>query len=197
MRLVCLAVAGGLAFRRGDAQTAQQLLEELRPLALASGEPHRIIPMAGVVLPLLALTDDFEKLRSLSNEIVTVVDRRWPAVLDAVPVVRALAAAGETQLLARTTESIRETPNVSAQMHTALMTGEGLLALAQGRPGEAFEELETATEREQQLGRTYDAACLALDLARALEAKGDTAAAQEMQSRAASVLEPLGCVNPF
>jgi class 3 adenylate cyclase/tetratricopeptide (TPR) repeat protein len=197
MRLVSLVVAGGLAFRRGDAQTTERLLEELRPLALASGEPQRIIPMAGIALPWLALTDDVEELRSLTNEILAVVDRQWPAVLDAVPIVRALAAVGETQLLVRTTESIRETPDVSAKAHTALIAAEGLLALLQGRAGEAVEQLELAIQRERQLGRTYDAACLELDLARALEAAGQTAAAQEVQARAASVLEPLGCVNPF
>ena len=197
MRLVVLVVGGGLALRRGDAQTTERLLEELRPLALASGEPQRIIPMAGIALPWLALTDDLEELRSLTNQILAVVDRQWPFVLDALPIVRALAAAGETQLLARTTESIRETPNVSGMPHTALIAAEGLLALAQGRASEAVEQLETATERERQLGRTYDAACLELDLARALEAAGETAAAQEVQARAASVLEPLRCVNPF
>jgi class 3 adenylate cyclase/tetratricopeptide (TPR) repeat protein len=197
MRLVSLVVAGGLAFRRGDAQTTERLLEELRPLALASGEPQRIIPMAGIALPWLALTDDVEELRSLTNEILAVVDRQWPAVLDAVPIVRALAAVGETQLLVRTTESIRETPDVSAKAHTALIAAEGLLALLQGRAGEAVEQLELAIQRERQLGRTSDAACLELDLARALEAAGQTAAAQEVQARAASVLEPLGCVNPF
>jgi tetratricopeptide (TPR) repeat protein len=51
MRLVFLTVAGGLSLRRGQMETAKQLLEELRPQALASGEPQRIVPMAGVTLP--------------------------------------------------------------------------------------------------------------------------------------------------
>lgn len=196
-KIVLLVVAGGLAFRRGDVQATQPLLEELRPLALSSGEPQRIVPMAGVVLPWLALTDNLEELRSLTNEILSVVDRQWPVVLDAVPVVRALASAGETQLLERMTESMRESPNVSAMLEMALTVGEGLLALAQGRAGEAVERLEQAIERERELGRTYDAACLELDLARALEAAGDAAGAEKAKARAASVLEPLGCVNPF
>ncbi len=195
-RLVFLVVAGGLAFRRGDAQTSERLLEELRPAAIARGEPQRIIPMAGVVAPWLALTN-VEELRSLANEVMAVVDRQWPAVLDAVPVVRALAAAGETQLLERTTESIRATPNLSATAHTALLAGEGLLALLQGRAAEAVERLEAAADRERKLGRTYNTACLEVDLARALEAAGQTDAAQEVRAGAAAVLEPLGCVNPF
>jgi hypothetical protein len=43
----------------------------------------------------------------------------------------------------------------------------------------------------------YPAACLELDLARALEAAGHTPASNEVRARAAAVLEPLGCVNPF
>jgi tetratricopeptide (TPR) repeat protein len=119
-------------------------------------------------------------------------------VLEAVPVVRALAAAGETELLVRMAEAIRETSSdLSANAFTAVLAAEGLLSLLQGRAEEAVEQLEAAIERERELGRTYDAACLELDLARALEAMGQKAAAQKAQARAAAVLEPLGCVNPF
>jgi ATP/maltotriose-dependent transcriptional regulator MalT len=196
-RLALFTVAGGLAFRRGEAQASKQLLEKLRPLALASGELQRIIPMAGVVLPWLARTGEFDELRSLTNEILSAADREWPAVLDAVPAVRALAAADEAELLARMTESIRETPDLAANAETALLTGQGLLALLEGRPVEAVEQLELAIERERRLGRTFPAACLELDLAAALEAAGRTAASNNVRARAASVLEPLGCVNPF
>jgi len=196
-RLSHLTVAGGLAFRRGEAHASKQLLEELRPLALASGEPQRIIPMAGVVLPWLARTGELEELRSLTNEILAVADRQWPAVLEAVPIVRALAAAGETQLLARTTESIRETSDLAANAQTALLAAEGLIAHLEGRAGEAVKQLERAAERERQLGRTYAAACLEVDLTQALEAAGQTDASKEVRARAASVREPLGCVSPF
>ena len=74
---------------------------------------------------------------------------------------------------------------------------EGLLALLQGRAGDAIEQLERAAERERQLGRSYPSACLELDLAQALEAAGREDAASEVRARAAAVLEPLGCVNPF
>jgi class 3 adenylate cyclase/tetratricopeptide (TPR) repeat protein len=196
-RLAFLTVAGGLAFRRGEAQASKQLLEELRPLALASGELQRIVPMASVVLPWLARNGEVDELRSLTNEILAAVDQGWPAVLDAVPVVRGLAAAGEMELLAQTTESLRETPHLAANSQTALMAAEGLLALLEGRADEAAEQLELASERESKLGRMYPAACLELDLARALEAAGHTAASNEVRARAAAVLEPLGCVNPF
>jgi ATP/maltotriose-dependent transcriptional regulator MalT len=145
----------------------------------------------------LARTGELEELRSLTNEILAVADRDWPAVLEAVPVIRALAAARETELVARTAESIRETPDLAANAQTAALAAEGLLALLQGRAGEAVEQLELAIERERQLGRTYPAACLELNLAEALEAAGRTDASKEVRARAESVLEPLGCVNPF
>jgi class 3 adenylate cyclase/tetratricopeptide (TPR) repeat protein len=196
-RLVHLATAGGLAFRRGDAQQTKHLLEELRPLALASGELQRIIPMAAVLVPWLARNGQVDELHSFTDELLTVVDRQWPAVLDSVPIVRALADAGEPELLARTTESLREATPVAAHTETALLAGEGLLALEHGNAGEAVGKLEAATERKRQLGRSYDAACLELDLARALEAAGQSAAADKAKARAAAVLDPLGCVNPF
>jgi hypothetical protein len=153
--------------------------------------------MASVALPWFAVSGDRERLRSLTEDLLASADRRWPAVLDAVPIVRALAAAGETELLARTAESLQRTPDVSASAQTALIAAEGLLALTGADAAQAAERLETATERERQLGREYTVACLELDLARALEAAGETGHAQEVRRRAASVLEPLGCVNPY
>ena len=194
MRLVFLTVAGGLALRRGEAEAARPLLEELRPLALASGEPQRIIPMASVTLPWLVVTGDLEELRSLAEEILAGLDQ-WPPT-HTLPVVRALAAAGETQILIRTIEAIRES-DPSGNAHTAVLAGEGLVALLQGRADEAVEQLEAAGERERELGHTFHASCLELDLARALETAGQKAAAQTALARAAAVLEPLGCVNPF
>ena len=196
-RLAFLTVSGALALRRGEAESTRQLVDELQPLALASGERQRIIPMASVALPWFAVSGDRERLRSLTEDLLASADRRWPAVLDAVPIVRALAAAGETELLTRTAESLRRTPDVSASAQTALIAAEGLLALTGADAAQAAERLETATERERQLGRVYTVACLELDLAGALEAAGETGRAQEVRRRAASVLEPLGCVNPF
>ncbi len=129
-RLAFLTVSGALALRRGEAESTRQLVDELQPLALASGERQRIIPMASVALPWFAVSGDRERLRSLTEDLLASADRRWPAVLDAVPIVRALAAAGETELLTRTAESLRRTPDVSASAQTALIAAEGLLALA-------------------------------------------------------------------
>jgi hypothetical protein len=85
----------------------------------------------------------------------------------------------------------------TARLETTLTAGDGLLALMEQRAGEAVDLLGAAVERERELGYVFDAACLELDLARALEAEGRDDAAAEARKRAASVLEPLGCVNAF
>ena len=110
---------------------------------------------------------------------------------------RTLFAAGETDLLRRTTESLRRSTVLAAKTRTAVLTGQGLLALEDGQAEEAAQLLARAAERERSLGRAYDAAVVELDLARALEATGDKAAASEVRSRAEAFLAPLGCVNPF
>jgi class 3 adenylate cyclase/tetratricopeptide (TPR) repeat protein len=194
--LVQLGAEGGLAMRRGRSE-AESLFEKLRPLALSSGEPQRIIPMAAVVAPWLAVTGDREGLRSLLQEVLETLDDDWPSSLDSVPIVRAVGAAGETDLLRRTTESIRGSRGLAAMSRTALLTGDGLLALEEGRAADAVELLAKAVERVRSLGRTYDAACIEVDLARALEAAGNEAAANEVLARANALLEPLGVVNPF
>jgi hypothetical protein len=198
-RLVWLGLRGGIALRRGDLETAEPLIEELRPAALESGEPHRILPMACIALPWLHISDRSDELRSLAEQVHTTIDGRWPSVAPAVPVVRALAAAGEAELLRRTIDSMRRTPSEvqTAKLRTALTAGEGLLALMEERPAEAVEQLTAAVEAERELGYLYDAACLELDLARAFDADGRTDAAEEARARAASVLEPLAVVNAF
>jgi tetratricopeptide (TPR) repeat protein len=196
MMLVALGVEGGLAMRRGEPKAAQ-VFEVLRPLALESGEPQRIIPMAAVVAPWFASTGDREALRSLLEDILETLDDEWPSSLDSVPIVRALAAAGETALLRRTTESIRRSRALAAKSRTAVLAGQGLVALEDGRAEEAVELLARAAERERSLGRTYDATVLELDLARALEAAGNESGADEARSRAEAFLQPLDVVNAF
>ncbi len=196
-RILWLWLVGGLALRRGDVEAAAPLLTELRSLALSSGEPQRIVPMACVVLPWLMLVDERDDLRSLTEQIVASLDGQWPSVLTIVPIVRTLAALRETELLSRITDSIRRTPYVSAELETSLAAAEGLLALQQGRADDAVERLTAAAKTERERGYTYDAACLELDLAAALEAAGNRTGAEEVRGRSASVLEELGCVNPF
>jgi hypothetical protein len=198
-RLVWLSLRGGKALRQGDSETARPMIEELQPTALESGEPHRILPMACVAMPWLHLSGRSDELRSLAEEVLTSLDGRWPSVQPAVPIVRTLAAAGEEELLQRTVDSMRRTQKEAqtAKLRTALATGEGLLALIAQQPAEAVELLTGAVEAERSLGYLCDAACLELDLARALDAAGRGQAAEETRERADAVLASLGCVNAF
>jgi len=191
--------AGGLALRRGDLEAADDVLADLKPLALASGEPQRIIPMAGVVLPWLLILGKREELRAVTEEVLAAVDGKWPAVLSVDAVLRTLFAAGEFELLAATTDSLRRTTNGSyaGARGTSLISAEGLTALAADRADEAVRQLSAAIAREDELGFGYDGACLKLELARALERAGEASVAAEKRREATSVLTALGCVNPF
>ena len=195
-RLVWLGLVAGLALRRGDVVTAGQLIEELHPAAMASGEPQRIIPMAAVALPWAAVSGEHDLLRSWAGEILDALAAS--AVLSSLPAVRALAASGETDLLARLAESLRRAGlRGSSNLSTSLEAAEGLVALAHGRTGDAVGQLEAAADRQRALENTYHAACLDLDLVRAYEAAGAATQAADARARAALVLEPLGCVNVY
>jgi class 3 adenylate cyclase len=197
--MVRLGLIGGMALRRGDPDGASPLLEELRTMALESGEAHRIAPMACLVAPWLALTGRGDELGSLVDETFMALDGRWPSVQPAVPALRAIASTGDADLLRRALEPMGRTPSEmqTAKLATALTAGAGLLALLESRAGEAVEQLIAAVEAERRLGYVYEVACLEHELARALEADGRTEAAEETRARAAAVLDPLGCVHPF
>jgi hypothetical protein len=197
-RMVWLEIVSGLALRRGYLAAAEPLVEELVSLALPTGEPQRIAPMANVAAPLLLITGKADELRTLSEEIVAVLDARWPSVLTTVPLMRALAAAGENELLERLADSLRRSPSesIAALLELSITAAEGLLQL-ESSPQDAVERLARVSEHLHELGHDYDATCLDLDLARALEAAGADGAAAEMRARCAAVLEPLRCVHPF
>jgi class 3 adenylate cyclase len=196
VKLVWLGLVAGLALRRGDLALAGQLVEELRPSALATGEPQRIIPMACTAVPWAAVSGEQELLRSLAEDVLGSVADGW-SLLSCLPVVRGLAAAGEVELLERFARSLERNVTWPSSLATSLQAAEGLLALLRGLPGEAWPLLAQAAERERYLGNAFNASCLDLDLARALDAAGDAQGSEAARSRAASVLEPLGCVNPF
>jgi tetratricopeptide (TPR) repeat protein len=198
-RLLWYPTVGGLALRRGDEAAADDALRDLRPLAMASGEPQRIVPMACAVLPWLLISGEIDELRSLAEELVAVVDGRWPAVLSLDAVLRTLAAAGDLELLTATMESLRRSPGAeyAGRRGISLRTAEGLEALAAGRVEEAVDHLSPATARLDGLGLAYDGACSKLELARALERAGRSAEAEEKRREAESVFAALGCVNPF
>jgi hypothetical protein len=151
-----------------------------------------------VVMPFAALTGDMRTLRELTATVLSTTDREW-AQLTTTPIPRALALAGETELLQEVAEAFASMArDVGApRIEISATVAEGLVALAAGRADEAVDRLRDAADRERRLGWAYRAACLDLDVARALEAARLVEEAGAVRGRAAAVLEPLACVNAF
>ena len=192
-------VVGALALRRGDMAAAYAAVAELRPLALASGEAQRIVPMASAVIPWLFVTGNLDELRTVTEETVAAVEGHWLASVSADAIVRTLFAADEIDLLATVTDSLRRSSGErhAGRLGISLIVAEGLLTLAAGNADEAVSLLFAAIASLDELGCSFDSACLRLDLGLALERAGDAAAAAETRREAASVLSAVGCVNPF
>lgn len=189
---------GGMALRRGDLAAAAEPLAELRVWALESGEPQRILPMASVVLPYALVTGDRETLVEVVYSVLSLTDREWGQLpVTAIP--RAVAAAGETELLERVSDllTVQREEAEAPRIAIAAMVASGLVALAAGRVTEAVELLGAAAEWERRLGWPYRAACLDLDLARALAAAGAERDASAARERATAVLAPLRCVHAY
>ena len=196
VRIITRELVGGMAMRRGDLAAAAEPLAAMREIASAAGEPQRILPMAAVVMPFAALTGDARTLRELTETVLSTTDREW-AQLTTTPIPRALAFAGETGLLEQVSEAFAlKAADVGApRIEISATVADGLLALAAGRADDAVERLRAAADLERSLGWAYRAACLELDLARALEEGGRHDEAEAVRTRARALLEPLACVN--
>jgi len=198
LRILSRELVGGMAMRRGDLAAAAEPLAAMREIASAAGEPQRLLPMAAVMMPYAALTGDREALHELVDTVLSTTDREW-AQLTTTPVPRALAAAGETELLERVATAFRvkagdlDAPRISISATVA----EALVALAAGDADAAAAQLQEAADRERRLGWIYRAACIDVDVARALDAAGRPSDAATARDRAKAVLEPLGCVNAY
>ena len=197
-RLVYWPSRGILALRRGDLEGAAKWLTGLRELAVGSGEPQRIHPMACAVFPWLHVTGRPDELREAARELLGWGSDQWMAGLTITPVIRTLAAAGETELLRELFESLLSSPVPEIAYHgNALALTRGLVSLANGRASEAVESLRTAVAFQRDCGFAFDAACLELDLAGALEADGHREDAAALRTAADAYLGSLNCVNPL
>ncbi len=195
-RLVWLWVVCGLALRRGDLALVDRHLPELRESALASEEPQRIVPMASVAMPRALLAGDHESLRTLGE---TVIALPWQAIMHSpgtTSISRALAAAGEGELVHRLALRLAELEGPD-HVEVVASTARGLDAALQGSLAEAASLLRRSEEHATAQGRRYEAACLALEVARVLELDDDGRGAAEARARADDVLVPLACVNPY
>jgi hypothetical protein len=198
-RLPWLGVVALLALRGGDLDTAAGRVREQHDLAVRTGEPQRIIPMACALLPWAALSGELEELRVVAGEVPTLIAERWSAVISVLPAVRALAFAGELELLRHWTDSLGRAAarDPGGRGPTSHLAAEGLLALHERRLDEAVEKLTRAAETERGLGYLFDAATLDLDVASALEAAGHSARATTLRGEAEAFLTSIGCVNPL
>jgi hypothetical protein len=111
----------------------------------------------------------------------------------ALAVCRALAQAGAGDTLSAFAGAF-EGVGVAGAMSTM---ADGLQALLEGNAAGAAVDLARAENDLRTFGRAYDAACVALDTARALEAAEEPERAQKARDRATPLLERLGCVNPW
>jgi tetratricopeptide (TPR) repeat protein len=195
-RLVWFWVAAGLAFRRGDLERADRFLPRFCDEALASEESQRVVPMACVAVPRALLAGDMATIRGITDAVLALPNTSVSTGPSVSALARALAAAGERDRLERLLASV-EGFAPAAGPGAASAVGRGLLALLDGRAGEAARLLGGAEDAVRGLGRHFEAACVALETARALEAAGDDAGAAAARERSARVLEPLGCVHPY
>jgi hypothetical protein len=197
-RLVYRPSRGILALRRGDMEEAARWLTGLREMAVASGEPQRIHAMACAVFPWFHVTGRKSELREATRELLSLGSDQWMAGLSILPVVRTLGAAGETELLRELLESLEGSPVPEIAYHgSAIVVARGLLALAEGRAANAVEALHAAVDFQRGCGFEFDAACLKLDLARALEADGKADEAAALRAKTDTYLASLDCVNPL
>jgi hypothetical protein len=191
-------LTGLLAVRRGDLQTAAESLQGLNELALATAEAQRTVPSACAVCPWLEVTGKRDQLRRVVVELLGSVDGEWPVVISLDPIVRSLAKAGDLDSLAGLLESLRasRTPE-AAHLPGTIAVGDALIAIAGGRAGDAVEPLRGAAERHDSLGFVYWAACVRVELARALAAAGFEDEAATLSGEVGSYLASLGCVYPY
>ena len=196
-RLVELELRAGMAVRRGDLDSADELLDGFRDEALESAEPQRILPMASVFLARASLAGDIAEIEATTTVVLDAVsDRLQWAPLASAAIPRALFAVDEYDLLRRV-DSILQSKELGRYARAVSLISSGLRAVADGRIGDAVALLEEAAALEREHGASYSAACAELDLAQAYEAAGNTDAAAKVQRSAQEVFDSLGCVNPI
>jgi tetratricopeptide (TPR) repeat protein len=196
-RLAWLAVQAQLLIRRGQLDEAGPLVSELRDLAVASGEPQRIIPMACAYLPWAALTGRVDELRAVAMETMELVGARWASTITTLPAIRSLATAGELDLLARWAEALASAPSRTGRLEVSALVADGLLALHEGRHEDAIGRLTDAADRDRRFGYAFDCAAIELELASALEAAGEGERADALRISSEAFFASIGCVNPL
>jgi tetratricopeptide (TPR) repeat protein len=198
-RMLWLDLAGGMALRRGDMRRAREYTRVHRQVALESDEPQRVGPMLAVAIPYAAAAGDEHELRELVDILLARGERDWIPATPMTTIPRAVAAAGQIDLLRRVRDVLEALPAGRRRwncLHASVIAN-ALVARADGRADEAVDALTAAVADADAYGRRYDAACLRLDLAQALEAAGRHDDAARTDATARTYLDALGCVNPY
>jgi tetratricopeptide (TPR) repeat protein len=196
VRLVWLWLVAGLALRRGEIDVTDRHLPELRTTALASEEPQRILPMVSVAMPRALLAGDTDEASELADIALGLRIQTLSLSGATIPICRVLAATDDHRRLAKWCDVFRGRA-AGGQPATVLKVAHGLLELLEGKAALAGRHLLEAEQELSSYGRHYDAACVALDVERALEQAGDTPGAVSARQRARALLDGLGCVNPY
>jgi class 3 adenylate cyclase len=193
------AVAGAFALARGDLATVDSILEDAWPAALASQEPQRILPLAGPALARAVVAGDVEAVRERSEAVVALPATAFVSIFAPLAIPRAFAAAGLDEVLMRFRDTLRELPadRRAGDLGTLVATAEGLAALRAGDAAAATGLLAEAVDVSRGRGRDYEAACLSLELARALETDSRADEAAATREHAEAFFAELGCVNPY
>jgi hypothetical protein len=167
-----------------------------RETALASEEPQRILPMASVAMPRALLAGDSEAASELADIVLGLRIQTLTLSAATIPICRVLAATDDQRRLEKVCDIFRVRSG-SGQPGTVLKVAGGLLDLLEGKADQAGRQLLAAEAELNTYGRHYDAACVALEVERALEKSGDASGAVAARDRERELLDAIGCVNPY
>lgn len=195
VRLVWLWLVTGLALRRGELDITDRYLPEFRETALASEEPQRILPMASVAMSRALLAGDPEAASELADIVLGLRIQTLTLSAATIPICRVLAATEDQRRLEKLIDIFRVRSG-TGQPRTMLKVAHGLLELLEGKPDHASRRLLEAEAELSSYGRHYDAACVALEVERALETS-DASGAAAARDRARKLLDAIGCVHPY
>ena len=147
-------------------------------------------------MPRALVAGDLESLLTIADTVIALPTMAIMYAPSATSISRSLAGAGEIDMLERFARQLEALPGTGS-VAIGPAVARGLLARLAGRGAEAAALLEGAEQQVRLLGRHYEAACLALEVASSLDDAGDERGAAEALARANERLAPLGCVNAY
>jgi hypothetical protein len=149
-------------------------------------------------VPVLALEGRADEARALVREVIEVLGARIAAPFSAIGIGRALASIGADDVLLRYAETFHAgvRSRVGGRVATSLAAIDALVALADGRAGDAIAHVAQRAERERELGWLWDATALDLILADALAAAGRAHEEVAVRARVEAFAAASGCRYP-